>query len=79
MQNARAYFQRALEVAQEPKVVAWSHVYLGRIADLQEERAAALEHYRAALTAGAALPEAKAAAEKGIQAPYEPPSHPQPQ
>ena len=77
MQGARTYFQRALEVAQEPKVVAWSHIYLGRIFDLQAERGAAIDHYRAALTAGASLPEAKAAAERGIQQPYEPPSHPQ--
>ena len=77
MQGARSYFQRALEVAQEPKVVAWSHIYLGRIFDLQEDREAALGHYRAALNAGAALPEAKAAAERGIQQPYEPPSRPQ--
>lgn len=77
IQGARTYFQRALEVAQEPKVVAWSHIYLGRIFDLQEDRLAALDHYRAALSAGAALPEAKAAAERGLQQPYEPPSHAQ--
>jgi len=77
IQNARAYFQRALEVADEPKVVAWSHIYLGRIFDLQEDRQAAMEHYRAALIASAALPEAKAAAERGLAAPYEPPSSPQ--
>jgi tetratricopeptide (TPR) repeat protein len=75
MQGARDYFQRALEVAQEPKVVAWSHIYLGRIFDLQEDRAAALDHYRAALGASASLPEAKAAAERGLQQPYEPPAH----
>ncbi len=77
MQGARNYFERALEVAHEPKVVAWSHVYLGRIFDLQEDRAAALNHYRAAVSAGTALPEAKAAAELGLQQPYEPPGHPQ--
>ncbi|HMH01281.1 MAG TPA: hypothetical protein VK555_07690, partial [Terriglobales bacterium] len=71
------YFQRALEVAREPKVVAWSHIYLGRIFDLQENRAAAVDQYRAALNAGASLPEAKEAAERGLQQPYEPPSHPQ--
>ena len=38
MQGARDYFERALEVAHEPKVVAWSHIYLGRIFDLQEDR-----------------------------------------
>jgi hypothetical protein len=77
MQGARSYFQQALQVAHEPNVVAWSHIYLGRISDLQEDRAAALDHYRAALTAGAGLPEAKAAAERGIQQPYEPPARPQ--
>lgn len=75
--GARNYFEQALGVAREPKVVAWSHIYLGRIFDLQEDRTAALDHYRAALNAGGALPEAKAAAERGLQQPYEPPSHPQ--
>jgi hypothetical protein len=78
LQGARNYFEQALGVAREPKVVAWSHIYLGRIFDLEEERAAALDHYRAALTAGPQLPEVKAAAERGIQQPYEPPS-PRPQ
>jgi len=77
MQGARNYFERALEVAHEPKVVAWSHIYLGRIFDLQEDRATAIDHYRAAETASAELPEAKAAAELGLQQPYEPHSHPQ--
>jgi hypothetical protein len=72
MQGARNYFERALEVAHEPKVVAWSHIYLGRIFDLQEDREAAMDHYRAAATAGSGLPEAKAAAELGLQKPYEP-------
>jgi len=77
MQGARNYFEQALGVAHEPKVVAWSHIYLGRIFDLQENRAAALDHYRAALSAGAGLPEAKAAAQHGLEQPYEPPSHSQ--
>ena len=75
IEGARNYFQKALEVAQEPTVVAWSHIYLGRIFDLQEDRAAALDHYRAAMTAGAELPAVKAAAEHGLQKPYEPQSH----
>ncbi len=77
MPGARNYFEQALGVAHEPKVVAWSHIYLGRIFDLEEERDAALGHYRAALNAGEQLPEAKAAAEQGLQQPYEPPSHAQ--
>jgi hypothetical protein len=77
MEGARSYFLKTLAVAHEPKVVAWSHIYLGRIFDLQEDRAAALDHYHAALNAGAELPEAKAAAEHGLQQPYEPPGRAQ--
>lgn len=79
MNGAREYFQHALGASKEPKVLAWSHIYLGRIFDLQEERNAALEQYRAALQAGSTLPEAKAAAERGLKKPYEPPVAPRPQ
>jgi hypothetical protein len=72
MAGALGYFEEAIKVAQEPKVVAWSHIYLGRIYDLKEQRETAVDHYRAALSAGAALPEVKAAAERGLQQPYEP-------
>lgn len=79
MNGARDYFQHALGATREPKVLAWSHIYLGRIFDLQEDRDAAVEQYRAALQAGSTLPEAKAAAERGLKKPYEPPVAPQPQ
>jgi hypothetical protein len=36
-----------------------------------------MEQYRAALNAGAKLPEVKAAAEKGLAQAYEPPAKPQ--
>jgi tetratricopeptide (TPR) repeat protein len=74
MAGATGYFERALKVAQEPKVVAWSHIYLGRIFDLQEQRENALNQYHAALSTGGTLPEVKAAAERGLQQPYEPPA-----
>jgi len=77
VEGAQSYFQKAIETSHEPKVLAWSHIYLGRICDMQEDREAALGHYRAALNAGATLPEAKAAAEKGIQQPYQPHSRQQ--
>jgi tetratricopeptide (TPR) repeat protein len=76
MAGARNYFQRTLEVSHEPRLLAWAHIYLGRILDLQEEREAALGHYRAALSADPA-PEIKAAAERGLKQPYEPPQHSQ--
>jgi tetratricopeptide (TPR) repeat protein len=77
MDGARNYFEQALAVAQEPRVVAWSHIYLGRIFDIEEDRDAAMGHYRAALTAGSTLPGVKDAAERGLQQPYEPPRPPQ--
>jgi tetratricopeptide (TPR) repeat protein len=74
MVGARTYFQRAIESAHEPKVIAWSHVYLGRIFDLKQDRYAAVEQYHEAVNAaGSAVPEAKVAAEKGLEQPYEPP------
>ena len=70
-------FQKAIHATKDPKVVAWSHVYLGRILDMKEDREAAMNEYRAALTAGAELPEVKAAAERGLEKAYEPPAKPQ--
>jgi len=70
-------FQKAIQVTKDPKVAAWSHVYLGRILDMKEDREGAMSEYKAALTAGAALPEVKAAAERGLQQAYEPPAKPQ--
>jgi tetratricopeptide (TPR) repeat protein len=77
--GAQDNFQKAIAASQDPKVVAWSHVYLGRILDMKEDREAAVEQYRAALNAGATLPEIKAAAERGLAQAYEPPTKPQPQ
>ena len=78
--GARDYFQKALEATTEPQVVAWSHIYLGRILDLEDDeedgplRAQAVEHYKAAAGASRSLPEAKAAAEQGLKKPYSPPA-----
>jgi tetratricopeptide (TPR) repeat protein len=77
--GARSYFEKALEIAREPKVIAWSHIYLGRIFDLKEDRPAAVDQYRAALTAAEAVPEAKLAAQRGLDKPYEPPVAKQPE
>ena len=52
--GAQDNFQKAIAASKDPKVVGWSHVYLGRILDMKEDREAALEEYRAALNAGGA-------------------------
>src|SRR5438874_5852037 len=80
MDGARDYFEQALHATSEPQVVAWSHIYLGRILDLQDDdtggplRAQAVAHYKAAEGASDSLPTAKAAAEQGLQKPYAPPA-----
>jgi hypothetical protein len=75
--GAQDNFLKAIAASQDPTVLGWSHVYLGRILDMKEEREAALEEYKAALNTGAQLPEIKAAAQRGLEQAYEPPAKPQ--
>jgi len=74
MQEAKADFEKTAAAAKDPRTVAWSHIYLGRILDLQDEREAAIEQYKAALSISEISPDTRAAAEKGLQSPYEPPA-----
>lgn len=66
--GAQVMFERTLEIAKEPRIVAWSHISLARILDLKCSREQAIGHYKAALTAGDARPETRNAAERGLQA-----------
>ncbi|MGA8765289.1 MAG: hypothetical protein WB562_20645 [Candidatus Sulfotelmatobacter sp.] len=79
MEGARTNFQKTIETTKDPKLVGWSHVYLGRILDLKEEREDAVKEYQAALDLGGELPEIKAAAERGLARAYEPPAKPKEQ
>jgi len=59
-------------VAPSPSILAWSHVYLGRIHDLQGEREPAIKEYRAALGVNGAPEAARVAAQQGVDKPYRP-------
>jgi tetratricopeptide (TPR) repeat protein len=59
----------------DPATAAWSHVYLGRIYDLEDERELALIEYRAALAVDGAPEAARVAAERGAEAGYQTRSH----
>jgi tetratricopeptide (TPR) repeat protein len=59
---------------QDPSIVAWAHVYLGRIHDIEGEREQAVGEYRAALAIGRIPEAAKTAAEQGLQSAYHAPS-----
>jgi tetratricopeptide (TPR) repeat protein len=85
MDEARADFEQAAQSVHDPHVLAWSHIYLGRIFDFQQSRETAeenyaaaqksretaLEHYRAALAAGDPAADTRHAAESGLAAPYQ--------
>lgn len=73
IEGAKTNFTKAIEASKDSHIVAWSHIYLGRIADIQGERDTALTHYKAALGAGDPQPQTKQAAERGIAKAYEPP------
>ena len=67
---AKSYFQHTLEVSKDPHLLAWSHIYLGRIYDMEQKRELAVEHYRQALKIRDAEPATHRAAERGLQAPF---------
>jgi len=56
----------------EPSILAWSHVYLGRIHDLEDERDQALIEYRTALAIDGSPENARVAAQRGLDSAYKP-------
>jgi tetratricopeptide (TPR) repeat protein len=78
--RARTLFEQVVALAHdespqmrpEPATLAWSHIYLGRMHDLEEDREQALEEYRAALAIDNASEAARSAAQRGIEQPYRP-------
>jgi tetratricopeptide (TPR) repeat protein len=60
----------AAPAVQDPAILAWSHVYLGRIDDLEGERDSALGEYHSALAVNGAPEAARVAAKRGVQQPY---------
>jgi tetratricopeptide (TPR) repeat protein len=56
----------------DPAIKAWSHVYLGRLHDVEDERDQALLNYRAALTVQGAPEAARVAAQRGLDEAYKP-------
>jgi tetratricopeptide (TPR) repeat protein len=67
---AEEYFEKALATAHDLRIVTWSHIYLGRLDDLEGKRDAALAHYRAALLTAPAFPMALRAAQSGMETPF---------
>ena len=68
--DAQAAFQNTLTASKDARTLAWSHIYLGRIFDVEEERDQAVAEYKAALTARDGQPDTKRAAEQGLKQPF---------
>jgi hypothetical protein len=67
---AMAGFQKTLATSKEPRLLAWSHIFLGRMADLSCRREAAVTEYQAALAVRDGQMDTRLAAERGVKAPY---------
>jgi tetratricopeptide (TPR) repeat protein len=63
-------FQKTLATTREPRLLAWSHIYLGRMLDLDCKRDEAVTEYRAALTVRDGQQDTRLAAERGVKAAY---------
>ncbi len=71
--DAQHDFEETVRLSKDPRLLAWSHIYLGRIYDLEDDRDSAVTEYRAALNARDGQVDTKEAAERGLKAPYGPP------
>jgi tetratricopeptide (TPR) repeat protein len=82
--QARQLFTKVIAAAQnpladasahpDPSNLSWSHIYLGRMYDVEGKRDLAVLEYRAALAVAGVPDTARAAAQRGIEAGYQTPS-----
>jgi hypothetical protein len=78
MDEAQTRFSNAVRLSKDPRTLAWAHIYLGRIHDVEEERDEAVAEYKAALTVRDGQADTKQAAEKGLKQPFALPHSSQP-
>ncbi len=71
-EKAMQGFSTALKLSKDPRTMAWSHIYLGRLYDIESnpEREKAVAEYQAALEVRDGRPDTKQAAEAGVAKPY---------
>jgi tetratricopeptide (TPR) repeat protein len=63
-------FQKTLATSKEPRLLAWSHIYLGRMLDLDCKRDEALAEYQLALANRDGQQDTRIAAERGVKTAY---------
>jgi tetratricopeptide (TPR) repeat protein len=69
-------FHKTIGVSKNPRLVAWSHIYLGRIDDVNGDRNAALAQYKLALEFEDGSQDTIQAAQDGLAKPYRLPGEP---
>ncbi len=69
-EEALTHFQATLASARNPHTVAWSHIYLGRLYDVQPDRKKAMQEYQAALSVPGAQADTRVAASTGLKTPF---------
>jgi tetratricopeptide (TPR) repeat protein len=63
-------FQKTLSTAKDQRLLAWSHIYLGRMLDLDCKRDQALSEYKLALTVRDGREDTRLAADRGVKNAY---------
>jgi hypothetical protein len=63
-------FQKTLATSKEPRLLAWSHIYLGRMMDLDCKRDEAVSEYKEALAVRDGQLDTRLAAERGVKTAY---------
>jgi tetratricopeptide (TPR) repeat protein len=69
-QQAIDGFQKTLAASKDPRLLSWSHIYLGRMLDLDCKRDQALAEYQQALKTRDGQLDTRLAAERGVKAAY---------
>ncbi|MHB1938415.1 MAG: hypothetical protein ACYCOR_17805 [Acidobacteriaceae bacterium] len=77
MDAAVQEFTEASKVSHDLRTIAWSHIYLGRLDDLQGDRGAAVAEYQAAMQSRDGRQDTSQAAQAGLKAPFAPPQRSQ--
>jgi tetratricopeptide (TPR) repeat protein len=63
-------FQKTIATSKDQRLLAWSHIYLGRMLDLDCKRDEAVSEYQLALTVRDGQQDTRLAAERGVKAAY---------
>jgi len=63
-------FQQTLASSKDPRLLSWSHIYLGRMLDLDCKREQAVAEYKEALKTRDGQQDTRLAAERGVRAAY---------